>query len=265
MCELLGINSRKRIEVNRWIREFYSHSEKHSHGWGMAQFYGSAVQLEKEPMQANASMYLHSRINHPIIIDNLIGHIRLASVGNLSYENTHPFVKHDNRGRCWTLAHNGTIFDFPLMDAYKSVQEGTTDSERILYYLLHQINKRQDELDRALEDEERFLLLEQLITGITRASGPGSRGNKLNLLLWDGQYMYVHSNYADTLFVKQTSDSVLFATTPLDKDGDWRPLPFLRLLVYRQGNLVFEGQERSTQYFDRIKDEEYQYLNYNLM
>ncbi|MGM9777895.1 MAG: class II glutamine amidotransferase, partial [Prevotella sp.] len=66
MCELLGINSRKKIEVNRWLRKFYSHSEKHCHGWGMAQFYGSSVQLEKEPLQANTSQYLRSRIKHPI-------------------------------------------------------------------------------------------------------------------------------------------------------------------------------------------------------
>ena len=192
MCELLGLSSRKKITVNSYLREFFSHSEIHCHGWGLALFYQQAVSLEKEAIAANQSQYLHQRIAHPIMIDNMIAHIRLASVGRMFYENCHPFVKHDNRGRSWTLAHNGTLFKAPHLDLFQSVQEGQTDSERILYYLVDEVNKLQDELGWPLTPEERFRLLDDLITRL-------SVDNKLNLLLWDGEYMYVHTNYRGTL------------------------------------------------------------------
>lgn len=265
MCELFGLSSASRIEVNKWLKEFFRHSEKHCHGWGMAMFYGDAVSLEKEPCEAYLSHYLRSRMLRPIVVDNMIAHIRLASVGSLGYENNHPFVKHDNSHCCWTLAHNGTMFDSPRLDAYRGSQEGETDSERILFYLVDQINRYQNKTGSRLNDEQRFLLLEKYITELTIGSDVGSRGNKLNLLLYDGRYMYVHSNYADTLFIKHYGDSLLIATTPLDSDGDWSALSLCRLMVYEKGRCVFEGTHRSKQYFDRVKDEEYQYLNYNLM
>ena len=63
MCELLGLSSRKKITVNSYLREFFSHSEIHCHGWGLALFYQQAVSLEKEAIAANQSQYLHQRID----------------------------------------------------------------------------------------------------------------------------------------------------------------------------------------------------------
>lgn len=255
MCEILGLSSRKRITVNSYLGKFFSHSEYHCHGWGLALFYGDAVSLEKEAICANQSQYLRQRMKHPIQIDNMIAHIRLASVGRMSYENSHPFVKHDNKGRSWTLAHNGTIFDFPPLDAFKSVQEGQTDSERILYYFIDEINRRQDELGWSLTPEERFGLLDDLITRL-------SAGNKLNLLFWDGRYMYVHTNYRGSLhMLREDGGTIWFSTQPLD-DGSWQPVPFLQLFVYREGRLVFQGQGTSREYFDPEENYEYRNLDY---
>ncbi|MGN1264193.1 MAG: class II glutamine amidotransferase [Muribaculaceae bacterium] len=255
MCEILGLSSRKRITVNSYLREFFSHAYRHCHGWGLALFFGNAVSLEKEAICANQSQYLRQRIAHPILIDNMIAHIRLASVGRMLYENSHPFVKHDNRQRTWTLAHNGTIFHFPHLDDFKSLQEGQTDSERILYYFIDEINKRQDQLGWQLTPEERFRLLDELITHL-------SVGNKLNLLIWDGEYMYVHTNYRGSLhMLRRSDDSVWFSTQPLD-DGAWEPVPFLQLLVYRNGRLVYAGEGRSSEYFDPEENFEYKNFDY---
>ena len=35
MCELLGISSAKPMEVSGFLKEFYSHSVMHPHGWGL--------------------------------------------------------------------------------------------------------------------------------------------------------------------------------------------------------------------------------------
>lgn len=254
MCELFGITTKSRLQVNSYLKTFFSHSEIHKHGWGMAMFYGNAASIEKEPTCANQSNYLRERIKHPIVINNMIAHIRLASVGRMFWGNSHPFTRHDASGRSWTLAHNGTIFNFPQLDAYKETQEGQTDSERILLWLVDMIDRRQTDLQRPLSAEERFLYMEELITGL-------SVGNKLNLLIWDGENMYVHTNYADTLhYLRKSDDTIIFSTKPLS-DEDWQPVPFLRLLVFREGRLIFEGSRESTQYFD--PEENYEYNNFN--
>ena len=38
MCELLGISAKQRRAVTAILREFFSHAEKHPHGWGLARF-----------------------------------------------------------------------------------------------------------------------------------------------------------------------------------------------------------------------------------
>lgn len=118
MCELFGASSREKVPVNALLREFYSQSREHPDGWGMAVFYDNAVNLEKEPLPAYKSTYLKERLRHNLSVHNMIAHIRKATVGALEFENCHPFVKRDNFGRSWTLAHNGTIFDCPALTPY---------------------------------------------------------------------------------------------------------------------------------------------------
>ena len=112
MCELLGFSSRRKRRRNDLLREFYSHAESHPHGWGLARFPdGGAPLVEKEPVCAAHSAFLAGLLADPVEERALIAHIRLATVGHVEYENCHPFTAADNRGRTWTLAHNGTIFN----------------------------------------------------------------------------------------------------------------------------------------------------------
>lgn len=258
MCELFGINSKRKIEINSYLKTFYSHSEKHYSGWGLACIYGESVSLEKEAMKAESSFYLRQRLAHPILIDNAIAHIRLATVGLMAYENCHPFVKHDNMNRCWTLAHNGTIFDFPELDYYKAVQEGTTDSERILYFIIDKINELQKTLGRKANFEERFQLLDNLLFTL-------SHKNKINLLIWDGEVMYVHYNYSDTMYVKEIDGGRIFSTHPLEDDGSWEKEEFLRLLAYKDGHLVAKGKHTTTEYSAPVRDWEYKDYDYSFL
>ncbi|MDE6445080.1 MAG: class II glutamine amidotransferase [Muribaculaceae bacterium] len=269
MCELFGINGKKKCDITPILQEFFRHSEIHAHGWGLAVFYDDAVSLEKEPVKAIESNYLRARLHNGVKAANAIAHIRLASVGGMSYENCHPFVKHDNMGRSWTLAHNGTIFNpsatslldekVESIDKYTDVQEGSTDSERILYYLIEEINKEQSRLGRSLTSDERFFLLENFVSTL-------SEGNKLNLLIWDGEHLYIHTNYADSLYYREIlpEKSIVFATTPLDPGG-WKPVPFLRLIVCRNGEIVYEGTPSSREYFDKYKGWEYENIDYSTL
>ena len=255
MCELFGVSSASKIELNKPLKEFFQHSVRHPNGWGLATFYDHSVSLEKEPAKASRSVYLRERLKHSLRVKAAIAHIRLATVGNMEYVNCHPFVKRDNYNRCWTLAHNGTIFDCPRLHPYFYEQEGRTDSERILYYLISPVNRKQDELGRMLEDTERFQLVDQIICCI-------APHNKLNLLIYDGEYMYVHTNYANSLYVCHLEDSTLFSPVPLST-GDWHPLPFTTLCVYSQGVKVFTGTNHGYEYQDNIKDTKYLFMDYS--
>ena len=108
------------------------------------------------------------------------------------------------------------------------------------------MNQRQSELGRSLRVEERFDLLDALVTDM-------AKGNKLNLLIYDGELLYVHTNYADSLYYRAREDALLFATTPLDS-GSWETHPFTTLCAYRDGQRVFEGTNHSRQYWDNAED-----------
>lgn len=236
MCELFGVSADRKVRVDPFLKVLMSHSIDHPHGWGMALFYGGGVNVEKEPKTAWISDYVRTRLAHPIHARNIIAHIRLATQGSQVYENCHPFVSRERTGMAWTLAHNGTIFQSELLDTYRPVQEGGTDSERILLHIIH-------EMDAAGNPgpEERFRILDRIVLDIVE-------NNKVNLLIFDGETLYVHTNMRGTLYQSHRDGAVLFATVPLD-DGVWEPLPMMRLFAYRDGRLIAEGTQHNFEYF----------------
>lgn len=257
MCELLGVSSQEKLRMNDYLKEFFSHSVQHPHGWGLAVFYGNAVSLEKEPIPAFKSGYLRERLRHTLQTRDMIAHIRLATRGTMDFENCHPFVMRDNCDRTWTLAHNGTIFDCPVMERYVHTQEGRTDSERILCHIIAGVDRRQEALGRALTAEERFALMDKVVCEV-------APHNKLNLLVYDSELLYVHTNYAHSLYGKQVGTAAVFATVPLDK-GDWQPVEFTTLLAYRAGRLVYRGTNHGQEYKDNAKDMQYLFVDYSVL
>lgn len=236
MCELFGVSSSENLTVNSYLKTFMSHSTDHPHGWGMAVFYGDAVSLEKEPQTAFKSSYLQSRLSHPVIVKNMIAHIRLATMGKMSYENCHPFVKRTKTDRPFTLAHNGTFFEPGDLAEYRFVEEGSTDSEQLLCHIIHEM----DAEDRDLTAAERFAIIDRIVVEHTE-------NNKVNLLIYDGELMYVHTNMQGTLHYSQRGKSVLFSTVPLD-EGEWKPVPMMQLQAWKEGCLLYEGTKHNHEY-----------------
>ncbi|MCM1498491.1 MAG: class II glutamine amidotransferase [Clostridium sp.] len=255
MCELFGFSSENRVVINPYLKEFFSHSDMHPHGWGLACLEGQEAVIEKEPVQAAKSRYLHERLTVPIENRNVFAHIRYATVGNVDYRNCHPYTGKDVTGRRWTMIHNGTIFDYGQLDQYFKQQKGDTDSERILMYLTAQINAKTERTGRELTAEERFLLLDGILSDM-------AKGNKLNLLLYDGEITYVHTNYRDSLYCLEKDGSVLFSTQPLSEE-EWKPVPFTALLAYRSGKRLFTGTRHGNEYVDNEENLRYLYQTFS--
>ena len=255
MCEIFGFSGKQHRKLNAELKEFYSHSDKHPNGWGLALLDNGNWQVEKEPLEARKSLYLKERLSEPIIAETLLAHIRYATIGEVKRANSHPFVGTDQSGRRWILVHNGTIFDYAPMNHYVSVQEGDTDSERILLYLLDLVDQETDRKGHILTAEERFTLLDKMISSL-------SKGNKLNLLLYDGELLYVHVNFADSLYYRHTEEGITVSTQALSIGG-WQPVPFTRLLAYEKGNLAFTGTNHGNEYIPDEEDLKHLYLAYS--
>lgn len=257
MCELFGLNSIKKIKLNEMLKEFFSHGVDHPHGWGMAFFYDNAVSLEKQPEPSYKSLYLKQRLRSDIEVDKMMAHIRLATRGNTDYENSHPFVMRDNEKRTWTLAHNGTIFEGDSMKRFVYTQKGQTDSERILCYIISRIDKKQEEKKAPLTACERFEIVDEIVCEI-------SLENKLNLLIYDGELLYVHTNYRNSLHRLQKKEGILVSTRPLTAEM-WEEVPMNRLLAYKEGKLWKVGTDHGNEFIYSEEKMRLLFLDYSAL
>ncbi|MCR4604917.1 MAG: class II glutamine amidotransferase [Eubacterium sp.] len=254
MCELFGLTSRKKVSCNEMLKNFFSHGDKNPHGWGLALFFGNSVSVEKQPISAIHSRYLTDRLRSDIQAEHLLAHIRLATKGGIEYDNTHPFVMRDLTDRAWTLEHNGTVFESDILKKYIHVQEGQTDTERILCYLIDEVNLALEKKGADLTDSERCEIVDRVIREV-------SPENKMNLLISDEELLYVHTNYKNSLYYQKRAIETYISTSPLTLSG-WEQFPLNTLIAYRSGEVVYRGEPHEFEFFDSEEKMKYIFLDY---
>ena len=230
MCELLGFTSEKNTDISDYLRAFFAHSRKNPHGWGLM-YEDGRREILKEAVSAEKSTYLSDVIDSLPEQKHALAHIRFATVGRICEKNCHPFTGTDISGREWTLIHNGTIFNGKHNHRYSALQSGDTDSERFFLSMIDTVN---DHISRHVPNErERFELINNFIV-------ENSPRNKLNLIIYDGELLYVHKNLKNTLCFKRTDGGIIFSTKPLDS-GVWIPFPMAQVIAYKNGQEVHRG------------------------
>ena len=245
MCELLGLTSNKKIRMNELLEIFFSHSVQHPDGWGLALLDQDPICIEKEPKRAVDSSFLKEILARDLETSRCLAHIRKGSIGHVCFNNCHPFLRNDETGRLWIQIHNGTIYDPRELTPYQSVQTGTTDSERVLLHIIDEINKRHRQTHDTADANVRIGILDRII----RSLAPG---NKLNLMLYDGDCFYVHKNDPGSLYKREENGTVLFSTQPLEPAA-WEDTPLNQLMVYRDGTRIYLGPKHDGTY---VHDEE---------
>ena len=164
-------------------------TDHHSDGWGIAFFEsdgdqpGKAARHFVDKESAATSPIAQMLRSYPIKSHNVVAHVRKATVGAVSLENCHPFVR-ELWGRYWVFAHNGDLKDFaPLLHgSFRPV--GTTDSELAFCWMLQEMNKShagvpsEAELTHTLRD-----LAQRIATHGT-----------FNFLLSNGQALWAHAS-----------------------------------------------------------------------
>ncbi|WP_321971956.1 class II glutamine amidotransferase [Paratractidigestivibacter sp.] len=254
MCELFAVNAARPVEVGAYLKDFFSHSKKHKDGWGISwrvdatSADGAAadatdggeddtdVFLHREPVPAWTSAYIPALLEGGLSSSQMEAHIRLSTCGQTVRENCHPFYGTDVSGREWTLIHNGILFNEELLATYDLKEVGQTDSERALLFLLDVIDEAAVRSGGILDFPVRFQALSGAVSQISNL-------NRLNLIIDDGEYTYVHTNTnVDSLHFRQLGeDAIVFSTQPLGGEGEadfWRPVPKNRLIAYKDGRLV---------------------------
>ena len=256
MCELYGFIGRKPTLINDTLNIFYSHGVKHPHGWGLVHWNenNTTPAIYKDAIPSIESIALNNILSTPIETDIALGHIRFATIGSIKKVNCHPFSSVDSTGRNWILIHNGNIYSGLQLIPYEEKQTGETDSERILLYLIDRINNKTLEKGSPLNNLERCKVVESFIKDLAPR-------NRLNLLIYDSEQLYVHANLKDSLYLSKNDDSFYFSTTPLENDFIWDTIPINKLFVYSHSEQIYSGLNHG---FEFIKSEPSNFNNFNI-
>lgn len=228
MCELFGASLKENEDISGYLSEFFSHGVQHPHGWGIYREHYGDFEIVKEAVSSIKSSLAKEIARTTEPQKHFMAHIRLATAGAVKTENCHPFSGFDTSGRRWTLIHNGTIYAVNRTFPYRSAQHGNTDSERVFLYLLDKLKKV-----RPSNESERFAVADEVVQEL-------SESNKLNLLISDGEILYVHKNMEGTLFYLKNDNGYYFSTKPLG-NGVWTEFPTAQLIAFQNGEKLFSG------------------------
>ncbi len=117
-------------------------SEHNPDGTGLGLFVDGRPEVLKQPIEAEKDLDF-AREARDLEATSWVGHVRLASAGGVSLENTHPF---EIDGRLF--AHNGGVGDLGVLEEHLgddlAVVRGETDSERVFALLTRDIRDAGD-------------------------------------------------------------------------------------------------------------------------
>jgi len=143
IVESIALMARDENSIHEWNKKEGPGSCKHADGWGVAyRTKKGAFTIKKSTKPIFEDPEVEKLRN--IKTDFLIIHVRRKAGSEIAVENTHPFkAKHAKLGEC-IFCHNGRIEDEIQFDP-KFKPQGKTDSERLLYSILSDIQENTDE------------------------------------------------------------------------------------------------------------------------
>jgi predicted glutamine amidotransferase len=178
MCRVLGCVAAEPVSLrhellhaeNPMIRQ----SEDHDSGWGMAVYRradGDAPALCRFPEAAHTDLEFRAATDMRGRIFN--AHVRRATMGGLTAENTHPFCLGN-----YSFSHNGTILNFSrLVEDGVRPPTGTTDSEHFFNFLMRDLDPA--DIPGSLRHAVETTVDRSVISG-------------LNFLFSDGECLYAY-------------------------------------------------------------------------
>ncbi|HVS14753.1 MAG TPA: class II glutamine amidotransferase [Thermoanaerobaculia bacterium] len=171
--------------------------QTHPDGWGIARYENGLPTVERRATAAFADLHF-SVAAERVYARTVVAHVRDATVGTPSIDNTHPFV----HGR-WVFAHNGTVRGVDRLEPellreigpeLAAERRGSTDSELSFLWVLSRLRAEGIDLESVAGEPRRLAAaLARAVRTLakwSRSTGTGKQ-ERLNFLLTDGHTMVV--------------------------------------------------------------------------
>jgi glutamine amidotransferase len=269
MCQLLGVSFNQPVPPIGPFSQLVRNSVMHPDGWGVAYYIDGSTRatIFKEFIPAYQSQLAQFLFKYSGFSSRtFIAHIRKATKGLVTLDNTHPFNRY-HAGREYVFAHNGSLSKPKRLTRLYFKPIGDTDSERAFCYLLTQL--RRCEIKRVWRDDGNWYgdVDFQVILKILHEINARAAGS-FNCLFSDGEYLFAYRDLqeARNLFWMQyheypqsnstrknlitkksaigladTLQGFIIATQPVMK-GDWQPFTGGQLMVFKHGELIADLQ-----------------------
>ena len=147
MCRLFALHAgRDRVPATFWLLDapdsLAAQSHKNPDGTGIGVFgAGGEPTVSKQPLAAFADADFATAA-HDLVGTTFLAHVRYASTGGLTVDNTHPFLLQDRM-----FAHNGVVLGLDRLDGrlrelgVADQVRGQTDSERVFVLVTAEIDR----------------------------------------------------------------------------------------------------------------------------
>lgn len=235
MCRLFAMTGgREPVRATFWLLEASDSLSAQSHrnpdGTGLGWFDPAGTpHIDKQPLAGydDADFATAAR---EVAARTILAHVRYASTGADSTENTHPF---EQRGRLF--AHNGALEDLGAIEArvdpeVRALIAGDTDSERLFALITTEIERAAGHVGAGIQAAVRWLAAEVRVFALNFVlTTPGE--------LWALRYpepneLYVlargpgdldHHSDARRIAVQSPGAGacVVIASEPMDDDDGW--------------------------------------------
>lgn len=232
----------------------------HTDGWGISYYSNGLPHLERRATAAFSDLHFATTAEK-VYAHTVVAHVRRATVGAVSLQNTHPFTY-----RQWSFAHNGTVSAFADLEArllsefvprLRPLRVGETDSETAFLWLLSRLNRAGCDIDSVKMDCPR--MVEEFNKSVSWLAGEclqirPDKVPRLNFLVTNGQ-MLLASRLNRSLFWVERDGihdceicgiphiharhdhpyrAVVVASEPIT-DETWREIPEAHVLLVTPG------------------------------
>ncbi|MFV1971447.1 MAG: class II glutamine amidotransferase [Acidimicrobiia bacterium] len=195
-CSLVAAQNALQTQSDRDSRGI-----RNADGWGIAHWLGDDREVIKSTMPAFADDQF-AEVAADIRSEAAIAHVRAATIGRVSTENTHPFTF-----GTWAFAHNGSIPAFDHVSTRLDIgpygpPDGETDSELAFLWMLNRMSEYGlDPGDQAGGLEPVVELLAESVLELVDLSmrSGASELPKLNFIISDGRHIAA-SRWGNSLY-----------------------------------------------------------------
>jgi predicted glutamine amidotransferase len=217
MCRVLGCVASEPVSLRHELLEaenpMIRQSEEHDSGWGIAVYRraeGEQPTCMRFPQAAYQDLSFRTATDSRGRIFN--AHVRRATMGGLTSENTHPFCLGN-----YSFSHNGTVLNFTrLLGDGARPPAGQTDSEHLFNFMMR--------------DFDPGDVIASLRRGVERTVHL-STFSGLNFLFSDGERLYAYRLGLFELHWLARPGQLLVASERLTEGEQWHSVQQDVLLV----------------------------------